>query len=431
MPIESMSVAVLMGGLGTRLQSKTAGLPKAMADIHGKPFFQYQLAILRSRGLKNFVFCVGHGADAIEAYFGDGKRFDANICYSRESDRLLGTAGALKKALPLLEKDFIVCYGDSYMDIDYRDMLRRYRVSGTTPAAMMVVYRNEGRFEKSNVLFKNGRVVNYDKHRPSADMAHVDYGVSVLSAEALGGVVEGREADLSDVYHQLSAEGRLAGYEVHERFYEIGAPASLEEFRELVRKNLLVKKPAIFLDRDGTLNEAVDGAGRPEPGSPLERGQLKLLPRAAEALGLLRSMGYRLIVVSNQPAAAKGEASLEELHGINERLETSLKDVGVSLDAVLACFHHPSGGASGDAVLIGDCDCRKPKPGLLQTAVRRFNTDLEASYMVGDSAKDIEAGRAMRVKCVSVGAEAREAGADLSFESVYEFAVHLKKVKKT
>ncbi len=424
---QDILVVVLMGGLGTRLREQTQSLPKAMVNVHGKPFFYYQLELFKRHHIKNFVFCVGYGSQAIKEYFGDGRKFGVAIRYSEDGERLLGTAGALKKAQPSLGKDFMVCYGDSYMDMDYSDLWHRYEGSRSASGriALMSILRNRNQFEKSNVVFKNGVVANYDKKRTFPEMEYVDYGVSAASSEIFDSIPEDQATDLSDVYNRLSQKQQLCGYEVYNRFFEIGTPSSLNEFRDLVKRNILTKMPVVFLDRDGTINEVV-GAG-----SPLKEDQLRLLPGAVEAMRTMQSMGYRLVIVTNQPGAAKGQTSLDELRRINARLSSLLQDSGVKLDAVFACFHHPTGADQGvgDNALVRDCDCRKPVIGLFEQAVQKLNIDLDASYMVGDSAKDVLAGKKMQLKTVSVGKEAGEAGADLSFGGLYEFAKYLEGIK--
>ncbi len=419
-----------MGGLGKRLEIETKGLPKPMVDVCGKPFFRYQLELLKWNGFKRFVFCTGHRAEAIEEYFGNGGRFGVSIEYSDDGDRLLGTAGALKKAQSFFEKDLMAIYGDSFMDIDYEELLCHYasKKHDENCRIMMAVLKNRNQYERSNVIFKNGRVVVYDKKRPSSKMDYVDYGVSVMDRGVLSDIPAGEAVDLSDVYHDLARRHLLLGHEVYNRFYEIGTPHSLDEFRGFVEERFLKEKPAVFLDRDGTINESVRNAESEAWDSPFDENQLKLLPKVPEALRLLQSMGYRLIVATNQPAAAKGKASLAALYRVNHRLNLTLKESGVELDALFACYHHPVGAANvKDSFLIHECDCRKPKPGLLKKATEKLNIDLGASYMVGDSEKDVLAGKAMGLKTVFVGNPTQTTDADHRFKDLYDFALFLKR----
>jgi NDP-sugar pyrophosphorylase family protein len=227
-------VAILAGGLATRLRPLTDAQPKALIEIAGRPFVEHQLELLRRNGLARVVLLVGYRADAIEARLGDGGALGMQIRYSRDGERLLGTAGALRRAAPLLGERFFVLYGDSYLDVDYRRILDAALAS---PApALMTVYPNRGRHETSNVLFEQGRLLAYDKRAPRPEMRHVDFGLGVLRASLLSRVPESEPSDLADLYAALSAEGLLAGYEVQRRFYEIGSPAGLAETRALLER---------------------------------------------------------------------------------------------------------------------------------------------------------------------------------------------------
>jgi len=223
-----LPVAILAGGLATRLGPITQTIPKALVDIAGKPFIVRQLALLREAGIERVVLCVAHLADQIEAVLGDGREFGIAVSYSH--DPLLGTGGALRSALPLLGDAFLVVYGDSYLRCDYAAIARAFVDSGK--CGLMTVYRNDGRYDASNVQYADGRIVRYDKTPGIAGMTHIDWGLGALRASAFTGYPDGK-LDLAVVYQDLLAKGELAGYEVFERFYEIGSPAGLDDTRRL------------------------------------------------------------------------------------------------------------------------------------------------------------------------------------------------------
>jgi MurNAc alpha-1-phosphate uridylyltransferase len=227
-------VAILAGGLALRMRPLTDSQPKALIEIAGRPFVEHQLALLRRHGLRRVVLLVAYRAEAIQARLGDGRALGMEISYSSDGERLAGTAGALRRAAPLLGERFFVLYGDSYLDVDYAAVLDAARRSPLP--ALMTVFKNEGRHETSNVLFEDGRLLAYDKRAPRPEMRHVDFGLGVLHASVLERVPQDQPADLADLYGTLAAEGRLAGYEVERRFYEIGSPAGLAEMRTLLEQ---------------------------------------------------------------------------------------------------------------------------------------------------------------------------------------------------
>jgi NDP-sugar pyrophosphorylase family protein len=227
-------VAILAGGLALRMRPLTESLPKALIEIAGRPFVEHQLELLQRRGLLKVVLCVGYRADAIEARLGDGSALGLEIRYSRDGERLMGTAGALRRAAPLLGERFFVLYGDSYLDVDYAEVLDAARRAAAP--ALMTVYKNEGRWEQSNVLFRDGRLLAYDKRAPAPEMRHVDFGLGVLHASALERVPADEPHDLAELYRSLAENGLLAGYEVSQRFYEVGSPEGLAEMRELLAR---------------------------------------------------------------------------------------------------------------------------------------------------------------------------------------------------
>jgi len=219
-------IAILAGGLATRMRPLTATTPKALLDVNGEPFMAHQLRLLRGWGAERVVICTGFLGEQIEAYVGDGRRFGLGVAYSPDGDRLVGTAGALKRALPLLGERFLVIYGDSYLPCDARAAVQSFERSGKL--ALMTVLRNDGRWDASNVIFRDGRIVRYDKKARSPEMHHIDYGLGACDARAFADVPGDRPACLADLYRALLARGELAGYEVSERFYEIGSFQGLE-----------------------------------------------------------------------------------------------------------------------------------------------------------------------------------------------------------
>ena len=226
-------VALLAGGLATRLRPLTGNVPKAMLEVAGEPFIAHQLRLLRREGVARVVLCIGYLADQIEAYVGDGGRFGLRVDYRVDGPKLLGTGGALRTALDLLGREFMVMYGDSWLDIPYAPVVEAFRASGQP--ALMTVFRNEGQWDRSNVWFENGRIRLYDKRERLPQMHHIDWGLGMLRADALSSRPADEPFDLADVYSDLSRAGKLAGYEVTTRFYEIGSAEGLRETDALLR----------------------------------------------------------------------------------------------------------------------------------------------------------------------------------------------------
>ena len=226
-------VAILAGGFATRLRPITEKIPKSLIFVAGKPFLAHQLELLRSRGLRRVVLCVGHLGEMIQRDFGDGLQFGVQIDYSFDGPKLLGTGGAIKQALPLLGGNFFVLYGDSYLPIEYRPVADFFQHSDKL--GCMTVYRNEGRHDTSNVVFRNGQIEVYDKKNRTSEMKHIDYGLSLFKSAAFDLFPADKPFDLAEVMGKLVREKQLAGYEVYERFYEMGSPAGLAELETLLK----------------------------------------------------------------------------------------------------------------------------------------------------------------------------------------------------
>lgn len=231
--IASWPVAILAGGRATRLRSATENMPKALLKVAGEPFLTHQLRLLQSAGIRKAVLCVGYLGEMIEEEFGEGRELGLELSYAFDGPDLLGTGGALKKALPLLGERFLVLYGDSYLPINYAAPARAFAASGKL--GLMTIFRNEDRWDASNVWFENGVIKSYSKKDHVAQMKYIDYGLGLLRHEALLLWPENKSFDLSDVYRDLIARNELAGYEVVERFYEIGSPEGLAELDAKLR----------------------------------------------------------------------------------------------------------------------------------------------------------------------------------------------------
>jgi len=222
-----LPVIVVAGGLATRMRPLTEKIPKAMIDVNGKPFIYHQLCLLKRKGVDKVILCLGYFGKQIEEYVKDGAGFGLSVEYSYDGDKLLGTGGAISRLGARLPQDSFVLYGDSYLDIDYQAVEDAYHRSGRK--GLMTVFRNEGRWDESNVVFKDERVAAYSKRHKTVDMHYIDYGLGILESGVFAAYPEGMSFDLADVYEDLSASGELAGYEVFERFYEIGSPQGLED----------------------------------------------------------------------------------------------------------------------------------------------------------------------------------------------------------
>jgi NDP-sugar pyrophosphorylase family protein len=227
-------VAILAGGLATRLRPITEKIPKALVEINGEPFLAHQLRLLHANGIRRVVLCVGYLGEMVEKYAGDGSRFGMEIRYSPDGPTLRGTAGAIAQTLPLLGDAFFVLYGDSYLPCDYAAVQNAFEASGRT--ALMTVYHNRDQWDASNVEFRDGRIVVYNKKLRTPEMRHIDYGLGVFRASAFADIPSQGASDLAELYGRLQAEGQLAGFEVPQRFYEIGSFQGIEELSALLAR---------------------------------------------------------------------------------------------------------------------------------------------------------------------------------------------------
>jgi len=222
-----LPIAILAGGLGTRLRPVTQAVPKALVPVLGRPFIDRQLTHLRAQGFTRVVLCVSHLGEMIEAHVGDGTAFDLDVTYSYDGAERIGTAGALKRALPQLGEAFFTVYGDSFLICDYAAVQAAFEASGKP--GLMTVYRNAGTLGPSNVLFRSGRIDAYDKLAPTPEMQHIDFGLSAFRRRAFDEVPVDRPTDLGAVFAALIARGELAGFESATRFFEVGTPEGIAQ----------------------------------------------------------------------------------------------------------------------------------------------------------------------------------------------------------
>lgn len=427
MSCEDMQVVVLMGGLGTRLSEYTKSCPKSLVEVQGKPFFSYQLELMVAQGFRKFLFLLGYRAEMIEEYFKDGSDYGVSITYCYDGEKpekklgelsrkeklkekphkevLLGTCGAVRQAYDLLEDDFLLMYGDSFMDIDFQETLYRYyRGKDMGRTALMTVLRNQNRFDKSNVILDEGTLLLYDKHNPRPEMEYIDYGIGVYEKQIFAQLEKDTFLDMAVIQNKLSLEGKMTAHVVTRRFYEIGSPDSLKEFSDYVEKRYLQKHPAVFFDRDGVINEIVYNEDTEQMDSPLKPEEFRLMKDVVSTLKEVSAAGYYIFIATNQPAAAKGKIALAGLYDINTRFMEEMKEQGIEIEEVLMCPHFPKAGRyTREDFLIRTCDCRKPKPGLFHRVQKKYQIDWENSFMVGDSYTDILAGKAAGLKTILLG----------------------------
>ena len=227
-----LTVAILAGGLATRLRPVTETVPKSLLEVNGEPFVAHQLRLLRGKGIKRVVLCVGYLGTLVQRVIGDGTAFGLQIDYSFDGPALLGTAGAIRNALPKLGESFFVMYGDSYLPCDYAAIARSFEASAML--GLMTVFRNEGKWDTSNVEFDGGKILAYSKTDRTPRMHYIDYGLGVFRSEVFADVPEGKPYDLAQLYKNLLGRNQLAAYEVKDRFYEIGSPHGLLETSEFL-----------------------------------------------------------------------------------------------------------------------------------------------------------------------------------------------------
>lgn len=422
----------MAGGRGTRISELFPDIPKPLIPIQGIPVLEREIISLRDQGFTDIILTIGYMAEKIQDYFGDGSKLGVNISYFVE-EKPLGNAGAL--FFLDLKEDFLLLNADAVFDVDFNRMVAFHKQHGglvtlfTHPNSHpydsgLIIAGEDGKVEKW--LAKEDERPLYYKNRVNAGLHVINpkaLQLSGVSKEEIGKEIDGKvkKVDLDrQILKPLCGTGTMFCYDSPEYVKDMGTPERFHQVEEdfkkgtVQAKNLKNKQKAIFLDRDGTINKYVGFLRKEE--------EFELLPGVAEAVKRINKSGYLSVVVTNQPVIARGEVTYSQLENIHNKMETLLGKEGAYLDGIYFCPHHPHSGYEGEVKELKiDCDCRKPKPGMLLKAAEDLNIDLSQSYMVGDGENDIKAGKAAGCKTVLLNTECEYYGQDIYVGSLKDF----------
>lgn len=443
---KKMKVVIMAGGKGTRISSVVSDIPKPMIKIEGIPVLEREIECLKEQGFDDIIITVSHLGNIIMDYFGDGsgnspatgKPFDVHIEYYFENEPL-GNAGALFKIRDKLNTDFLLLNADAMFDVDFRRFIEFHRRHAGL--VTLFTHPNSHPYDSGLIIAdKNGAVVKWlakEDERPQYYKNRVNAGLHVINpdvlklagvdAASIGKIGENGRLVKIDLDRQLlkplAGTEKMFCYDSPEYVKDMGTPdryySVCTDYKEgrVSGKNLRNMQKAVFLDRDGTINRYVDFLR--------DIKDFELIDGVAEAIRKINKSGYLAIVVTNQPVIAHGEMSFEELEEIHNKMETLLGKEGAYLDAIYYCPHHPHKGYEGErSKLKIECDCRKPKPGMLLKAAEDFNIDLSQSWMVGDGENDIKAGINAGCKTVLLSNSDEDYGQTANVKSLLGFVKH-------
>lgn len=445
-----MKTVIMAGGRGTRISSVASDIPKPMIKIEGKPVLEHELECLRDQGFTDIILTVSHLGSIIMDYFGDGsgispatgKLFGVHIEYYFEKEPL-GNAGALFKIKDKLDSDFLLLNADAVFDVDFNRFVAFHNQHGGL--VTLFTHPNSHPYDSGLIIADKKYSVEQwlakEDDRPKYYRNRVNAGLHVINplildqsgidADKVGTLDDNGKPIKVDLDRQLlkplAGTGKMFCYDSPEYVKDMGTPeryySVCEDYKagRVSGKNLKNKQKAIFLDRDGTINKYV--------GFLRDIDEFELLDGVADAIQEINASGYLAIVSTNQPVIARGEVSFDELEMIHNKMETLLGQKGAYLDAIYFCPHHPHKGYEGERPeLKFDCECRKPKPGMLLKAAQEFNIDLAQSWMIGDGENDIKAGMNAGCKTALIGESAF--GQTLNVQSLKEFVDKYISVKK-
>lgn len=361
---------ILAGGLGTRLRPITDKIPKPMIQFHGKPFLEYLIELLKEQGIEEIILLLGYLSEKVVEYFGDGDNFGIKIKYSIspiEDD----TGLRIFKAKDIIEEEFLLLYCDNYWPLNLKKMYSQFVEAETD--ALVTIYRNKDGYTKSNcIVDEDNFLIVYDKSRLVPDLNGVDIGFFILNKKVLDLIPTGNVNFEKEVMPILVRNKNIIAYKTDHRYYSVGSHERL-----LMTEKFLERVPVIILDRDGVLNKK---APKAEYITCVE--DWEWITGSLEAISLLKKKGYQIVVVTNQAGIARGKMTEEDLLQIHSKMNQDLSKVDAGIDKIYFCPH------GWDA----NCECRKPKPGMLFSAQRDLHLDLSRTYFVGDDERDVEAG---------------------------------------
>ncbi len=431
-----MKTIIMAGGRGTRIASIAGDIPKPLINISGKPILLHEIECLKEQGFTDLILTVSHMADKIMDYFGDGSKFGVSIRYFVE-DKPLGNAGALFKlyqeGMFSENEDFLLLNADSMFDIDFHRFLDFHKSKHALVS--LFTHPNSHPYDSGLIISENGIVrewLSKEDERPKWYKNRVNAGLHIVNSrvfaeaeidiDSIGTEVDGKtyKVDLDrQVIKPLVKTGKVAAYDSPEYVKDMGTPERFEQVTgDLVSglvsaRNLRNKQKAVFLDRDGTINKYV--------GFLRDIDEFELLPDVIEAIHKINDSGYLAIVATNQPVIARGEVTYAQLEEIHNKMETLLGEKGAYIDALYYCPHHTDKGFDGEVPeLKFECECRKPKPGMLLKATEDFNIDLEKSWMIGDGANDVLAGKNAGCKTAIIS-DHNDCNADACVNNLLEF----------
>ncbi len=424
-----MKAVIVAGGKGTRISQIYPDIPKPMIPIAGVPVLEREIICLKNQGITDFIITVQYKADVIMDYFDNGEKYNVNIQYYVETEPL-GNAGALYFLRDRLGKDFLLVNADSLFDIDIQRFVRFHRQDKAL--ATIIVHPNDHPFDSGIIQCDcTGKVTKWFPKEAERELYYhnlVNAGIHILSSALLYRQLEKGRVDLDrDILMPLVNEKKLYAYRTPEYIKDMGTPDRLRQVMDdfenglIEKKNLSRKQKAVFLDRDGTINRYV--------GFLKDVDDFELLDGVSDAIKIFRNLGYLVIVVTNQPVIARGEMTIEELEQVHKKMETLLGNEGTYIDDLFYCPHHPQKGFRGEVPQYKvECECRKPRPGMLLEAAGRYNIDLSSSWMIGDNEIDIIAGENAGCKtCFLTEDYGKDYGQNCTACSLIEFAGMLKR----
>jgi histidinol-phosphate phosphatase family protein len=419
-----MKAVILVGGKGTRLAPFIGNIPKSLTKIGDKSVIEHQILLLKKYGFREIWILLGYLGNQIREYLQNGEKWDVNIHYHQEK-KLLGTAGALKVLENKLKEDFLVLSGDVIFDIDLRRFINWYRQK-KEGIISFIVHPNDHPFDSDLVEVDNkSQIVALFKkpHTPGMDFHNLSIAsIYICSLDIFKYIPLRKKSDIEkDILPLvLKSKEKVYAYRTPEYIKDMGTPARLIQVRKdyasgkIKRLNLKNKRKAIFLDRDGVINEEVNQLSKIV--------DLRMYNFAIKAIKKINDSEYLTIIVTNQPMIAKGFITKEDLEKIHKKLETELGLKGAKIDAIYYCPHHPEKGFVGEVPELKiKCKCRKPEPGLLLKAQKEFNIDLKKSYLIGDKKSDILAGK--RAGCKTILVKTGYGGKDNLFHIKPDFVV--------